>query len=99
LRDPLHVLRFVVLAALAAAILLPGPAAAGNRSVVGTDKLSAAEARLLKDVNRIRVRNGRKPLRIDRRTSQVARARSSDMAAKRYFAHIEPTAVISMRRR
>jgi uncharacterized protein YkwD len=79
-----------VLAALVAAILLPAPAAAGNRSVVGTDKLAAAEARLLKDVNRIRVRNGRKPLRIDRRTSQVARARSSDMAAKRYFAHIEP---------
>ena len=90
MRDPLHVLRFIVLAAVAAAILLPAPAAAGNRSVVGTDKLRAAEAKLLKDINRIRARNGRKPLRIDWGTSHVARARSSDMAAKRYFAHIEP---------
>jgi uncharacterized protein YkwD len=90
LRDPLHVLRFVVLAALAAAILLPAPTAAENRFSVGTDKLRAAETRLFKDINRIRVRNGRKPLRLDRRTSHVARARSSDMAAKRYFAHVEP---------
>ena len=79
-----------MLAGLAAAILLPAPAAAGNRTLVGTDKMRAAEARLLKDINRIRVRNGRKPLRIDRRTSQVARARSSNMAARRYFGHVEP---------
>ncbi len=52
--------------------------------------MRTAEARLLKDINRIRVRNGRRPLRLDKRTSQVARARSSDMAAKRYFAHVEP---------
>lgn len=90
MRDPLHALRYVLLAVLAAAILLPAPVAAGNRTTSGTDKLRAAETRLLRDVNRIRVRNGRKRLRLDRRTGQVARARSSDMAAKRYFAHVEP---------
>jgi hypothetical protein len=52
--------------------------------------MRAAEARLLRDVNRIRERHGRKPLRLDKRTSHVARARSRDMAAKRYFAHVEP---------
>jgi len=90
LRDPLQSLRYVLLVALAAAILFPAQAAAGNRSTVGTDELRAAETRVLRDVNRIRARNGRKPLRLDRRTSHVARARSSDMAAKRYFAHVEP---------
>lgn len=87
---PRHLLRYLLLAVLAAATVLPAPAAAGGGAVVGTDKMRAAEARLLRDVNRIRVRHGRKPLRLDKRTSHVARARSSDMAAKRYFAHVEP---------
>ena len=86
----LALLRFVVPAVLAATFALPAPAAGGVRTVDGTDKMRAAEARLLKDINRIRVRNGRKPLRLDKRTRQVARARSVDMAAKRYFAHVEP---------
>ena len=90
MRTTLHVLRFALLATLAAAILMPGPAAAGTRTVGGTDKMRAAETRLLKDINRIRVRNGRKPLRLDKRTAAVARDRSRDMAAKRYFAHREP---------
>jgi len=90
LRYLLHLLRFIVPAILAAAILLPAPAAAGIRTVDGTEKMRAAEARLLRDINRIRVRNGRKPLHMDKRTRNVARARSSDMAAKRYFAHVEP---------
>lgn len=79
-----------MLAALAAAILFPAPAVAGGSTVVGTDPMRTAEARILRDVNRIRVRNGRRPLRLDRRILQVARARSSDMAARRYFAHVEP---------
>ncbi len=83
-------LRFALPAVVAAALVLPSPAAGGVRTVVGTDKMRAAEARLLKDINRIRVRNGRKPLRLDKPTREVARARSSDMAAKRYFAHVEP---------
>lgn len=84
-------LRYVVLAALVAAVLVPAPAAAGGRDVVvATDKMQAAEAKLLKEINEIRVQNGRKPLRLDRRTSHVARSRSLDMAAKRYFAHTEP---------
>ena len=87
---PLRLLRYVLLAALVAAVMLPSPAAARDRTVVGTEKMRAAEARLLQDINRIRARNGRKPLRLDRRTRQVARARSSDMAARRYFAHVEP---------
>ena len=86
----LTLLRFVVPTVLAATFALPAPAAGGVRTVDGTDKMRAAEARLLKDINRIRVRNGRKPLRLDKRTRQVARARSVDMAAKRYFAHVEP---------
>lgn len=88
--EPFRHLRYVLLAALAAAVLLPAPAAAGTRAVVATDKMHVAEARMLTDINRIRRRNGRKPLRLDRRTSHVARARSLDMAAKRYFAHREP---------
>jgi uncharacterized protein YkwD len=79
-----------VLAVLAATILFPTPAAAGDGSVVATSKMRTAEARLLKDINRIRVRAGRKPLRLDRRTSHVSRSRSLDMAGKRYFAHTEP---------
>jgi uncharacterized protein YkwD len=94
LRDLPHLLRSVVPAILAVAIILPVPgfavAGADHRTVVATDKMRAAEARLLKDINRIRARNGRKPLRLDKPTSRVARARSSDMAAKRYFAHVEP---------
>lgn len=79
---------------LAAAFLLPAatpaPVAAGDRSGSATEKMRTAEARLLRDINRIRVRHGRKPLRLDKATRAVARARSSDMAAKRYFAHVEP---------
>ena len=88
--NPLRSARFVVPTLLAVAILLPVPAQAGSRTVAGTAKLRAAEARVLKDINRIRVRYGRKPLAIDARTSHVARARSVDMAARRYFAHTEP---------
>lgn len=88
--SPFRLLRYALLAALALAVMAPSPAAAGDRTVVRTDKMRAAEARILKDINRIRVHNGRRPLRLDRRTRSVARARSSDMAAKRYFAHVEP---------
>ena len=90
MRNPLRVLRYLLLAALAAAILVPGPTVAGERAVSGTAKMRAVEAKLLKDINRIRVRNGRKPLRLDQSTAHVARSRSHDMAAKRYFAHVEP---------
>mgnify|MGYP001822611599 CR=1 FL=1 len=79
---------------LAAALIVPAtapaPVAAGDRAVSATEKMRTAEARLLRDINRIRVRNGRKPLRLDKPTRAVARARSTDMAAKRYFAHVEP---------
>jgi uncharacterized protein YkwD len=87
---PRHLRRAIVPALLGLALLLPTSAAADARAVVATDKLAAAEARLLKDINRIRVRNGRRPLRLDDAISAVARARSADMAAKRYFAHVEP---------
>jgi uncharacterized protein YkwD len=95
LLDRLPALRTVVLAILAAAVLLPASAsaaaaAADVKTVSATDKMAAVEARLLRDINRIRVRNGRKPLRLDKRTANVARSRSHDMAAKRYFAHVEP---------
>lgn len=90
MRDPLRSLRFVVLATFAAAILFPSAAGADSRTVAGTAKLRAAETRVLRDINRIRVRHGRRPLRLDRPTMHVARARSRDMAAKRYFAHVEP---------
>ena len=90
LREPLHSLRFIALAMIAAAILLPTTTQAGTRTVAGTERLQAAESRVLKGINRIRVRNGRKPLAIDERTSRVARARSADMAERRYFSHIEP---------
>ncbi len=88
---PLRHLRYLVLAALAVAILLPAPAGAAlDGAVVATDKMAAAEARLLREINEIRAMNGRAPLRLDKRTSHVARSRSLDMAAKRYFDHTEP---------
>lgn len=79
-----------MLAALAAAILLPAPATAADDVVVATDKMATAETRLLREINEIRAMNGRAPLRLDKRISHVARSRSLDMAAKRYFAHTEP---------
>ena len=85
-----RLIRHVLLAILAAAVLLPAPVAAGDHVASGTHKMLAAEAKLLRDINRIRARNGRRPLRLDKSTSAVARARSRDMAAKRYFAHTEP---------
>lgn len=84
------IIRYALLALLATSVLVPTAANAGDRTVSGTAKMRAVEAALLQDINRIRVRNGRKPLRLDRPTAQVARARSHDMAAKRYFAHREP---------
>ena len=91
MRRTLDIFRYALLAALAAAILFPGPAAAAHKPTVsGTAKMRDVEARLLQDINRIRVRHGRKPLRLDKRIGRVARARSHDMAAKRYFAHVEP---------
>ncbi len=79
-----------MLTALAGAILLPASTAAADGPVMATDKMQSAEAKVLRDINRIRKRNGRKPLRLDKRTSHVARSRSLDMAGKRYFAHTEP---------
>jgi uncharacterized protein YkwD len=90
LGEPLHTLRSVLPIIVALTVLLPTTATASHRTVAATDKIQAAEAQLLRDINRIRVRNGRKPLRLDKRTRQVARARSSDMATKGYFAHVEP---------
>ena len=80
-----------MLAALVVAILVPGSAAAGSKAVSGTDKMRAVEAQLFKDINRIRVVNGRRPLRLDERITHVARARSHDMAGKRYFAQVTIT--------
>ena len=47
MQHPLRLLRYVVLAILAAAILSPAPAVAGDDCVFGTGKMRAAEARLL----------------------------------------------------
>jgi uncharacterized protein YkwD len=49
--------------------------------------LTRAEARLLRDLNRVRAAHGLAPLRYDSRLQQAARAHSHDMLVKQIFQH------------
>ena len=53
--------------------------------------LTADEAAMVKLVNQERTRVGLKPLEIDMRLVQTARAKSQDMVSKKYFSHTSPT--------
>lgn len=53
--------------------------------------LTADEAAMVKLVNQERSRAGLKPLEVDMRLVQTARAKSQDMVNKNYFSHSSPT--------
>jgi len=53
--------------------------------------LTADEAAMVKLVNQERTRAGLKPLEVDMRLVQTARAKSRDMIDNNYFGHISPT--------
>lgn len=53
-------------------------------------KLAAEEARLLELTNKARAEAGVKPLQVDMRLVETARAKSADMVANDYFGHISP---------
>jgi uncharacterized protein YkwD len=65
--------------------------AAFQRRVIGSDAwLRVIEDRVVSIVNDERRKRGLRPLRHDDRLRRSARARSDDMAARGYFAHIAP---------
>jgi uncharacterized YkwD family protein len=53
--------------------------------------LTADEAAMVKMVNQERTRAGLKPLEVDMRLVQTARAKSQDMIKNSYFSHTSPT--------
>jgi uncharacterized protein YkwD len=67
-----------LVAALLVLVLLPTTAAAG---------LTSAEARLLRDLNRVRAAHALPPLRYDPRLQRAARAHSREMLATGAFQH------------
>ena len=79
LHRPKHLIVLIALFALAAMALLTGCTAEVD-----------AEMRTLAGINAIRVQGGLPPLTPDRGLTDVARARSRDMAAKGYFSHNPP---------
>jgi uncharacterized protein YkwD len=67
-----------LVAALLVLVLLPATAAAGP---------TGAEARLLRDLNRVRAAHALPPLRYDPRLQRAARAHSREMLASGIFQH------------
>ena len=55
------------------------------------DSVLSYESEVIRLVNDIRVQNGLKPLTANWELSRVARFKSEDMAANRYFDHTSPT--------
>lgn len=79
LHRPKHLIILMALFALAAMALLTGCTAEVD-----------AEMRTLAGINAIRAQGGLPPLVADKALTDVARARSRDMAAKSYFSHNPP---------
>jgi uncharacterized protein YkwD len=71
---------------------VPPPGEAPGPATVRPTPMTAAEAetRLLALVNRDRVAAHRKPLVLDARLSEIARAHSRDMAEHQFVAHVSP---------
>lgn len=65
-------------------------ALAGPPPVAADGGVTGAEGALVSAMNRDRVGAGLVPVRVDRRLSAIARARSMDMATKGYFDHTQP---------
>lgn len=78
-----------LLAALAAAVALPGSAAAAEVAVDAA-AITAAEAKMVAALNADRTALGLVPVRVDTRLMAIARGRSADMVAKDYFSHSQP---------
>ena len=56
-----------------------------------SDTVLSFENEVIRLVNEIRVENGLKPLTTNWELSRVARYKSEDMSAKKYFSHTSPT--------
>ena len=79
--------RLLPLVLIAGLLLSAAPPVAATTSP--TD-LAAAETTMLGLLNAQRSAIGLVPLRLDTRLTAIARARSTDMATKGYFAHQQP---------
>ncbi len=75
---------FVLLVAVASVGLQPQEASAADLTV------TEAEKEMVRLLNVERAKAGLVAVRIDTRLMQIARARSTDMATKHYFSHVEP---------
>jgi len=76
-------------AVLGLVIAAPGGALA-TTAPVDEVALSAAETAMVAALNLDRTSHGLIPVRVDPRLMAIARARSDDMVAKDYFAHVQP---------
>jgi uncharacterized protein YkwD len=74
---------------LGAAIAAPGGVAATTVTVAPA-ALSAAESAMVAALNADRAAVGLVAVRVDPRLMTIARARSNDMVAKKYFSHTQP---------
>lgn len=74
----------VLVGLLAASFIAPATAAAADTTI------SDAEQQLVNLLNKDRTDIGLVPVRVDARLMAIARARSVDMATKRYFSHTQP---------
>ncbi len=77
----------LVVAPLALAGALVAPSAVAATTDI---PLAQAESQLISLMNRDRASAGLVPVRVDPRLTAIARERSADMAARGYFAHVQP---------
>jgi uncharacterized protein YkwD len=80
-REPL------VLLALVVALLTAAAAEAAQETETAQTALSWHDRLLLEELNRARAAHGLAPLRVDARLQNAARAHSTDMLQRGYFAH------------
>lgn len=71
--------------------ILPGDQPGGNTDPHPEDQVGEAELRMLELVNRERAEAGVKPLEMDPQLVKIARLKSQDMIANKYFDHNSPT--------
>ncbi len=80
-----------MVAAVLVTALWPGAAAAATPT---STELRAAERLVLTRINEERAARDLRPIRMDTRVAAVARARSADMVARQYFAHVDPDGLL-----
>jgi uncharacterized protein YkwD len=79
-----------IVAVLGLAILAPASVSATTLPVVDAAAVSALEKSMVAALNADRTALGLVPVQIDARLMTIARARSADMVAKKYFSHTQP---------